>query len=156
MENLINNKKKYEILVEHILSMDYGETITHTEISGIIQEEHDSNKYRAIVNKAKKILLKEGKAIESIKDVGYRVIDPDCYTNKSVKQFKQGFHRLQNGYDTLQYAPTDKMSNEGRKVHRDVSDRAKILYAAMAGGCTELTMLSKKNSPLLPENVGRR
>ena len=48
------------------------------------------------------------------------------------------------------------MTAEGLNIHRHVADRAKLLYASIAGGCTELNLIAKKNSSFLPENVGRR
>jgi acetate kinase len=149
-------KQKWEILFESIKNMNYGETITHNEISQIILEGIDSNKYRSILQRAKKELLRQSKEIESIRGVGYRVIEPDSYIDKSLTKFKQGFDRLKKGNDILDYAPVKDMSEEGRATYRHVSDRSKILYASMAGGCTELKMLTKKNPAFLPENIGRR
>jgi len=150
------NKQKWEILFESIKNMEYGDIITHAEISKLINEPYGSNKYSSIVQRAKKELLKNSRQIESIRETGYRVLEPDSYVDESMSKFKQGFNKLKKGNDLLTFAPVKDMSDEGRDTYRHVSDRARSLYAVMAGGCTELKLLSKKNSALLPENIGRR
>ena len=57
MNEIIENKKKSEILAEKISIMNYGEVITHTEISQIIQEKYPGAKYSSTIQKARKILL---------------------------------------------------------------------------------------------------
>jgi len=80
----------------------------------------------------------------------------DDYTEKSVNAFKRGFNKLKKAGDLLTYAPVDDMSDEGRSMHRHVSGRVRVLHAAVAGGCTELRLLTKKRSAFLPENVARK
>lgn len=156
MNELVQNKKKWELLFEAISQLDYGMVIPHENISKILHESYGSQKYNSYVQRAKKELLKIGKDIESVRGQGYRVLEPDQYIDKAVQAHKQGFDKLKKGNDIIQFAPQKDMSAEGRQVYRDVSDRARILYASMAGACTELKMLAKKKSPLEIANVSRK
>ena len=149
-------KKKWELLYDHVMEADYGSIISHQEISHIIGESHNSNKYGTIINRAKKSLLAQGRLIESVRGVGYRVIEPDDYSGKSISVFRQGFNKLKKASDLLAYAPVASMSEEGRLIHQNVTDRVKILHAAVAGGCTEINLLARKQSAFLPENVSRK
>ena len=149
MGELINNKKKEEILYDYIIKLNYGDTILHQDIESIIQENHDSKKYQSIIQKAKKKLLESSKGLENIKGVGYRVIYPDDYTDLSLKYVKSGYKRIDTGFKVLQHAPVNDMSKEGFERYRHIKDSVNRLHAMVAGGCTEIKMLSK-NSKLLP------
>jgi len=149
MSELINNKKKEEILYDYIIKLNYGDTILHQDIESIIQEKHDSKKYQSIIQKAKRKLLESSKGLENVKGIGYRVIYPDNYTDLSLKYIKSGYRKIDNGFKVLQHAPVNDMSKEGFERYRHVRDSANRLHAMVAGGCTEIKMLSK-NSKLLP------
>lgn len=152
MNKLLNNQEKWLILYNHIVGLNYGDTILHNEISNIIQEDLNSSKYYSIINKTKKQLLKVGKTIKSILGQGYIVVKPDDYTDLSLKHIKSGFNQITKGYEVLQYAPVNQMSKEGLQNYRRVADRAMTLNAMVAGGCTELKMLNKKQSKILPNS----
>ena len=153
MNTLIINKKKWEVFYEYVVSLKYGDVILHKDISSLLQEAYGTGNYRTAINRARKDLVRQGKEIESVHGKGYRVVEPDNYTQKAVSTFKQGFNRLKKAGDLLISAPVAHMSEEGRVVHRNVSDRARMLHAAVAGGCVELNLLSKKPSAYLPENI---
>lgn len=154
MNEIINNKKKSEIIAEVISAMQYGEVITHTTISKIIGEQYPSQKYMSAVQRAKKILLNDyGKILESIRGDGYRIVNPDNYVNHSLKHFKRGFNEFQKGSDTLSHAPIKDMTEEGRNAYRRVNDRATILHASLQGAVVELKTLGEKKHPFIPKSV---
>lgn len=156
MNEILNNKKKAEILAEKIKTLHYGDIITHKQIADSINEIYPSNKYRTIITKARKILQTNGIFLESISGDGYRIVEPDNVVNQSLKHYKRGFNEMQKGYDTLNYAPTKDMTPEGRDAYRRVHDRAITLTAAMKGASVELKTLGEKKHPFSIENVGRR
>lgn len=148
MNELIKNKKKSEILVEKIISMDFGDTILHSEIADLIREPYPSQKYNSTIQKAKKVLLKEyGRHIECVRGDGYRITHPDDFTGASLKHYNRGFREMKKGEDVLTYAPVQHMSEEGRITYRRVHDRAVILNASMRGAKVEMKALSKKQHP---------
>lgn len=154
MNDIIDNKRKSEVLADAISALDYGDVIYHKAIAEAIQEEYGCNKYTSTVQQAKKILLKEyGKALESVRGDGYRVIKPDDFVTHSLRHYKRGFNEFQKGSDILTYAPVKDMSDEGRETYRHVNDRAVLLYASLKGGIVELKTLGEKRHPLLPENI---
>lgn len=155
MNEVIENKKKSEILTEKLDEMNYGDVITHKQIASVIEEEYGSNKYSSTIAKARKILLKKyNKAIENIPGDGYRVVDPDDFVQQSLKHYKRGFSQMQKGYDHLEYAPVENMSVEGRDTYMRVHDRAIILQASMQGVRAELKTLSgKRKRPLAIDNM---
>lgn len=155
MNEILKNKVKSEILAEKIKELHYGDIITHSQIALVIEEEYSSNRYRATIAKAKKLLLKDGICLESIIGDGYRIIEPDDFVTHSLKHYKRGFTEMKKGYDTLAYAPTRNMTPEGLDAYRRVHDRAITLTAAMKGVSVELKALGKKRHPMQIENVNR-
>lgn len=148
MNDLIQNKKKSEVLIEAIMSLSYGDVITHKVISGIIEEPYPSTKYNSVVQKAKKSLLKDySRCIEAIFGEGYRVVQPDDFVSQSLKHYKRGFKEIQKGSDTLTYAPVSDMTEEGKTVYRRVYDRTVILNASLQGAKVELKKLSERKHP---------
>jgi hypothetical protein len=47
MNEIIENKKKSEILAEKLNEMNYGDFISHEQIASVIEENYGSNKYSA-------------------------------------------------------------------------------------------------------------
>lgn len=153
MNEVLSNKKKSEVLSEEIEKLNYGDIVLHSQISSIIGEEYPSNKYTSTIAKAKKLLLKKGICLESITGDGYRVLEPDNFVNQSLKHYKRGFNEMKKGYDTLEYAPTKNMTQEGRETYRRVHDRAITLSAAMRGASVELKTLGQKKHPMALDNI---
>lgn len=156
MNEIIENRKKSEILAERINELNYGDFISHEQIASIIEEAYGSNKYASTIAKARKILLKKyNKAIECVVGDGYRVINPGDFVQQSLKHYKRGFNEMQKGYDTLEYAPTKDMSKEDLNTYRRVHDRAITLAAAMKGTAIELKTLGQKKHPMAIENMSK-
>lgn len=155
MNEVIENRKKSEILAEKISELNYGDVITHQQISDLIEENYPSNKYTSTIAKARKILLKNyNKTIENIIGDGYRVVNPDDFVGQSLKHYKRGFNEMQKGYGTLIHAPVQDMTVEGRDIYQKIYDRTIILNAAMKGASVELkTLAGKRSHPLAPENM---
>ncbi len=155
MNEIIENKKKSEILAEKINELNYGDFISHEQIALVIEEDYPSNKYSSTIAKARKILLKEyNKSLECVIGDGYRLTSPDDFVQQSLKHYKRGFSQMQKGYDHLEYAPVKNMSIEGRDTYMRVHDRAIILQASMQGVKAELKTLSnKRKHPFALENI---
>lgn len=153
MNEVLNNKKKSEVLAEKIKEFNYGDIISHNQISQIIDEKYPSNRYRTTISKARKLLLKESICLESVVGDGYRLVEPDNFVDHSLKHYKRGFNEMKKGFETLEYAPTKNMTPEGRNTYRRVHDRAITLTAAMKGASVELRTLGQKKHPMAPENI---
>lgn len=154
MNELVENKKKSEVLAEVFAGLNYGDVIKHEEISRFIETPYPSSKYMSTVQAAKKVLLNEyGKSLESIHGDGYRVVNPDDYVTHSLRHYKRGFNEFQKGSDLLGHAPVNDMTTEGREAYRRVNDRAVILQASIKGAVVELKTLGEKRHPFLPQYV---
>lgn len=153
MNELIENKKKSEVLAEKLLTHPYGDVIMHREIQDTINEKYGTQKYNSIIQKTKKILMKNHRAIESVRGQGYRIVEPDNFVDLSLSHYKRGFNEMQKGSDTLKAAPVNDMTEEGRIIYRRVNDRAVTLQAAMNGAKVELKTLGMKEHPMSVNNI---
>lgn len=145
MNELVNNKEKWEILFNHIIGMDYESMILHTEIEQVIDTKRDEKGYYSVINKAKKKLLEANKGLINITGQGYKMIHPDEYVDLSLGYIKRGFKQIGKGYKVIESAPVDGMTKEGLERYRQVSDKTKSFHAMIAGGCTELKLLSRQS-----------
>lgn len=154
MNDVIENRKKSEILAEKLNEMNYGDFISHEQIAALIEEPYRTNKYSSTIAKAKKILLKKyNKTLENITGDGYRLAKPDDFVQQSLKHYKRGFGEMQKGFEVLEHAPTKDMTKEGRDTYRRVHDRAITLAAAMKGASVELRTLGEKRHPMALKNI---
>ena len=154
MDEIIENRKKSEVLAEKINELSYGDFISHEEIAPLIEEDYPSNKYTSTIAKAKKLLLKKhNKTLECVIGDGYRIIRPGDFVQQSLKHYKRGFNEMGKGYDILEHAPIKDMSKEEIETYRRVHDRAITLQAAMKGASVELKTLGEKKHPMALENI---
>lgn len=153
MNEVLNNKKKSEILAEKIKELNYGDIIKHDQIADVVCEKYPSNKYSSIISKTRKLLENNGIFLESINGDGYRIVEPDEVVGHSLKHYKRGFKEMNKGYKTLENAPIEKMTDGGREIFRRTYDRATTLNAAMKGVSIELKTLGSKKHPFITENI---
>ena len=145
----MNKQDKIKALVEAFINESYGITIEHWKIAGIIHEQAGSPQYRQIVDRAKRELLDSGKMIASVHGVGYRVVNPDEYTDQSAKCVVSGARRIDKGVRILKNAPVKDMTQSGVQRYNTIADRMQILQAAVCGAKVEIKMLNaKREHPL--------
>lgn len=150
--DILNRQEKVKALVDAFSNEEYGATIEHWIIADIIEEVVGTQQYRDIVDKAKKELLDSGKMITSVYKVGYRVVNPDEYTDQSARCVVSGARRIDKGVRILNNAPVKDMTQYGVQKYNTISDRVRILQAAVCGAKVEVKMLnSKRDNPLKAE-----
>jgi len=152
MNELVNNKVRAELLADLISKRKCGDIILHSEIVKVIECEYNTNAYRTAIAKAKKILLDEHSiAIQSIAGQGYKIVDPDKFTDYALGYYKRGMNSMKRGRKCLDNAPVKAMSPDSLQTYRLVHDRAVRLDAAMAGVAVELKTLARKPHPFAVE-----
>ncbi len=146
-------KKPQEILAEVFADMQYGKLLEHNEIEKIIgcSRNYEQNKYNRIIQSTKCILLHQySRTLQSEHGKGYSVVDPDNVVHSALGHYKRGLNEIAKGKDTLDFAPINDMSDEGRKIYTRVYDRSVILHASLQSAVCEVKLLSaKRPNPLL-------
>ena len=145
----MNRQESIDSLVKAVSEREYGSILDFKEIGYIIHQEYGTHAYNDILQAAKKRLELAGHMIVNVRGVGYKVLQPDDYTQEGVKRVRQGARRIDRGAKVLNHAPVNDMSQEVREAHNRVNDRMVRLQAAMAGASVEIHMLSATKNPLL-------
>ena len=138
----MNRQERIKAAVELINSKEYNDTISHGELLAAMHETGITTAYRDAVHAAMRKCMDCGKMIESIHGFGYRVVNPDEYTEQSVKCIVSGARRIDRGVRILQHAPVREMSAAGLENYNRVSDRVRILQASVSGAKVEIQMLT--------------
>lgn len=149
----MTRQERISTLVNLICSKDYGDTVTHTEMSQALNEPVRSQRYRDAVTAAAKRCINMGRMVANVRGIGYRLVSPDDYTAQSVKRIVSGARRIDSGVKILAHAPTASMTPVGIEEYNRVADRVRILQASVTGAKVEIGMLSRRRQhPLLPES----
>lgn len=145
----MNRQEAIDSLVKAVEERNYGDILDFKEIGYIIHQEYGTHAYNDILQAAKKRLELAGHMIVNVRGVGYKVLQPDDYTQEGVKRVRQGAKRIDRGTKVLNHAPVNDMTQPAREAHNRVNDRMVRLQAAMAGATVEIHMLGKSQNPLL-------
>jgi len=145
----MNRQEAIGSLVKAVKERNYGDILDFKEIGYIIHQEYGTHAYNDILQAAKKRLELAGHMIVNVRGVGYKVLQPDDYTQEGVKRVRQGAKRIDRGTKVLNHAPVNDMTQQAREAHNRVNDRMVRLQAAMAGASVEIHMLSATKNPLL-------
>jgi len=149
----MTRKEAIDNLFEEVSKKQYGDLLSFSDIGYIIQQKYGSSAYSDILQAAKKRLELAGHMIVNVRGIGYKVCQPDEYTNEGVRRVRQGAKRIDRGTKVLNHAPVNDMTPAAREVHNRVNDRMTRLQAAMAGASVEIHMLSTSKNPLLNAKV---
>ena len=145
----MERQQKIQKVVEAFLNKGYGETLAHYDIAYIAQTKDGTHEYWSLMQSVSKKLLECGKMIENVRGVGYRVVNPDEYSQQSAKCVMSGARKIGKGSRILQNAPVKDMTPLGVQAYNAISDRMAILSAAVTGAKVEINMLSsKRKNPL--------
>ena len=144
-EIIVIDKEVIKKVVEQVQAMDYGDTLTHQQLAADLEIKYPSNEYRSAISKVQSECLERGKMLENIVKIGYRITAPDDYSSRALRQYKQGARRISRGQKMLDYAPIDKMSQNGLMQYRNIKDRSSALAEHLSGAIVELRLLQKQH-----------
>lgn len=145
----MTRQEKIQNIVSLIMTKNYGDVIKHQDIISLIGERGITQSYRDVINTASRRCIDGGKMIESVHGVGYRIVNPDEYTEQSIRCVASGAKKIDRGAKILMHAPVRDMSQDGLERYNLVSDKMRVLNAALAGAKVEIRMLnSSRKHPL--------
>lgn len=100
-----SKKMRYkQEVIEYILSLNYGEMITHKELSNMlhynIDDEVEYKRYKLMMGSIKKFLLTKGRILKGITGIGYYILKPKQASQYCFRTYIQSASRL---YDKSSY-----------------------------------------------------
>ena len=115
---------------------------SHAELAALLKITPNNHKYYSVINQARKLLLSKRILWVSVKDAGYRVATPDEFTG-AVRGSIMGASRKMRRAELIDSAaPIERMSEEGKKRHINLSDRLRVHAAMMQGVVKEVKLLA--------------
>ena len=85
-------------VIEYILSLDYGETITNLELCKMlhynIDDELDYKRYKVMIGNIKKFLLTKGRILKGITGIGYYILKPKQASQYCFRTYVQSASNL--------------------------------------------------------------
>lgn len=126
-EGIYDSKYKRNIqeAVEHILSCEYGTTITHSTLGKIlgfnVDDELQFINYRNIMNKVKNIVLPYGRILKGVAGVGYYLLKPKHFSSYCYRTYIQRTQRmLAKSKEVLGYVPLSELSDERKLEYKEM------------------------------------
>jgi hypothetical protein len=116
-------RRKIVELANMIENLEYRSVIEHRQLMNYFEMDRRVSEYYRRVKMANAVLLTKGKFLRNVANVGYEVIHPDEFIDVAGSEFRKATRRMRQGDKIRTNAPLDKMSAEGLKRHRMVSDR---------------------------------
>ena len=84
--------------IEFILNKEYGTTITHTELSHLlnynIEIEEEFKKYRTVIARIKSFIMQYGYVLKGINGVGYYILKPSQISKHCYRTYMKRSARL--------------------------------------------------------------
>lgn len=133
-----------DVAINYILESEYGEIITHDDMSDLLQLSKGSQLYYFAISKMNKILLNKSKMLMNIQKVGYQIVEPDNYAGCAVKTYVKGVKKMKLSKKILEKAPIELMSEEAIEKHNKVYDRVCNRLANANAGVKELKKITTK------------
>lgn len=115
---------------------------SHQEIAAILEISKDDSRYHSTISQARKILLRKRILWKVVKDGGYRVCLPDEWAAAVRGGIMGAARRMRMAENIDNAAPVERMSEEGKRRHTNLSDRLRVHAAMMGGVVKEIRMLA--------------
>lgn len=136
------DKKPHYFLAEVAENWPEDSFHSHAELAALLRVEPNSSKYYSIVTQAKRLLLKKRILWVTIKDAGYRVATPDEFTDAVRGNIVGASRKMKRAENIDIAAPVERMTEEGKKRHINLSDRLRVHAAMMQGVVKEVRQLA--------------
>lgn len=108
----INPHPEWRIIAQQLSTRAYGDVVTHSEIGAMSGLTHPSHRYFAQVGKARRALLREwDRELESVPGVGYRLVMPSEFIDRSRRELGFAGRRLRLGAQILVAAPQSLLTD---------------------------------------------
>lgn len=121
---------EWKILVQEYCFIEYGALVTHPEIeqlTGLSRKREPMRYYRNCARWCKTMLDDYGKAMETVQNVGYRVVIPKDYRKHTRRQMKFSAKHSKYARKIADNAPLNLMENEERNAMTEMHIHAATL-----------------------------
>ena len=134
---------EWEVLVADAINWEVGRVYYHGEIAEKVFLKQKTAKYYSVVNKAVSELTRRGVRLSNIKNVGYKVLNPDEWELEASRKIKMGGKHTDEAFLIINHAPLLRMSEEKRKSCLEMHDLIIKQKYMLSGGLIEFKTETK-------------
>lgn len=126
-------------LMQHYENVREGDIITHEDVSEILGQPVNSNRYLTVVGAFRRRLDRERNILlVAVPKVGYRVADPDLRVNVAGGKHKSGLRAIRRGGEIASRTERKRLSPEAARAADHLSKTASAILLAAATAAKEL------------------
>ena len=119
-------------LYEKYKDADYGSFMSYREISNCINLDIKEKRY--IFERFKKEMLRsQDKALECVRDKGYRIVQPNEHTRLASREIKRAERRTRQGVEYALHVPFNMLDDREKAQLTLVANRIQNVHASLIG-----------------------
>lgn len=137
---------------EKIHEKPYDSIITYSELIKHAKGEDIRGEKRYVFEKVKREMLRQDcKALENIRDKGYRIVQPNEHTRLTSREIKRAERRVRKGAELILHVDYDALSEKEKAQANIIATRVQTLAAVLVGENKSLKEITVKyQMPYLP------
>jgi alkylated DNA nucleotide flippase Atl1 len=106
-----------ERLVEKLGDIKEGQVVAYDDISKIIREDKNTNRFRSVVGAwIRKMGRERNLVLEAVPNVGYKVLLPSERVDYSGRKVRHGFRRIKRGASVARSTSRETLSEDQRRT----------------------------------------
>lgn len=142
-------------IFEKIHDKPYDSTITYQELIKYAKGEDIRKEKRYIFEKVKCEMLRQcNKALENIRDTGYRIVQPNEHTRLTSREIKRAERRVRKGAELILHVDYEALSEKEKAQANIIATRVQTLAAVLIGENKSLKEITVKyQMPYLPRSA---
>ena len=147
-----NSKKKQNIqeAIEYVLNKKYGDTLTHIELSRILQYNIDNDdefkKYKSVMARIKNFILQYGYILKSVSGIGYYILKPSQVSSHCYRTYVKKAGRMYDKSEyILEHTEKENLSEERKEEIQNMIALNKQLIDNVWETIKESTYFSRKD-----------
>jgi hypothetical protein len=121
-------------MLEKVKDKPYGSQITYQELIEYAKGEDIRDEKRYIFEKMRKELLEQkNKALENIRDVGYRIVKPNEHSRLANREIKRAYRRVKSGASIILHVDYEQLNDSEKAQANLIASRVMSLAATLTG-----------------------
>lgn len=144
--------KRLKGVAEDIAGREYGDVLPHQDLAVLLGVPPKCTEYYNLVQRLNTRLLRKSKVLENVRGIGYRIVEPDNYTDLALDHFSRAAKQVRKATRVMKFAPVDKMSENGRVRFNDTSDQAVKLRASFLHGLETTKSIAMTSGGILGDH----
>ena len=118
------DKARWKLIYDILLKRNVGDTITYAEMAEVLELDADADRHAiqmAVRRAAKEYESADLRALDSVPNEGYRIVEPTEHMRLARKQQKKSHKALQRGHSKVVHVDLSGLDPDSRKAFEVVA-----------------------------------